>query len=233
MLRFKAARDASVMGSPGATFSEAGGAGLLGTSLTDASRRRRGWATPTPSGEIRDLPLPVRRPEPARDVRHEARRPRRRSAGPFRPIASRTPGLLICEHLPRLARPLGQVLRRPDDDPPVQRPQRPATTSRPATLSHVPAGGGFDATQTTGRRWARSSSTSITSTTRRRIARTPCRATPCCPTRWDASRRPASTPPGRATPAGSGRTVQPLTTVDRQAGPPGQPLLPRLHATRS
>ena len=43
--------------------------------------------------------------------------------GPFRPITSRTPGLLISEHLPRTRSRLGQVLRHPHHEPSLQRSQ--------------------------------------------------------------------------------------------------------------
>src|SRR5262249_56399419 len=82
---------------------QAGGAGLLGLTLADV------WAAETAGAVGRQRARSViflflfggpsqlesfdMKPEAPSGIR-----------GPFRPIASRTPGLRICEHLPRLAR---------------------------------------------------------------------------------------------------------------------------------
>src|SRR5216683_6200929 len=93
---------------------QAGGAGLLGLSLADV------WAAEASAAVGRGAPADPLRGCPGHaksviflflfggpsqldtfDMKPEAPSGIR---GPFRPIASRTPGLRICEHLPRLAR---------------------------------------------------------------------------------------------------------------------------------
>ena len=54
-------------------------------------------------GQAVHLSVHVGRTEPARHVRHEARRAGREVRGPFQPISTRVPGMQICEHFDRLA----------------------------------------------------------------------------------------------------------------------------------
>ena len=57
--------------------------------------------------------------------------------GEFRPIATRVPGIHVCEHLPRLGRRHGQGLPAPVDDAPDERPRAGVQrgVQRPAVLT--------------------------------------------------------------------------------------------------
>ena len=126
--------------------------------------------------------------------------------GPFQPIASRTPGLRICEHLPRLAAMSDKFCVDPHDDASAQRPQRlPLHPDRPPAAARRPRSGQASTPPTrTGRRSARSSSTSTSSS--RAASRDRFPATSTCRTGSATSQdydRPASTPAGSA-----GRTTR-------------------------
>ena len=135
--------------------------------------------------------------------------------GPFRPIDCRTPGLLIGEHLPGLAAGLRQVLRRADDDAPVQRPQRRgATTSRPARSGKSRSAAASTPLPATGRPWDRSSNTCDQHAARSGIGAVDLPRLRCaCRIRWDGSRKSGQyLRPGEH--AGwLGRRYNPLTTV--------------------
>ena len=92
---------------------EAGAIGLLGLGMDDVHASRpssveRGdgsppWEWDTGSqGPVGHLHLPLRRLVAARQLRPEARAPDD-IRGEFKPIATSTPGISICEHLPLLA----------------------------------------------------------------------------------------------------------------------------------
>ena len=98
----------------------AGGLGLLGLGLPRFLEARAASPECRPDdstaglgrilrqGEVVHFTVHVGRACPARDVGHEARRPRR-SPGRVRPIATNVPGVSISEHFPILARQLDRL----------------------------------------------------------------------------------------------------------------------------
>ena len=94
----------------------AGGLGLFGLGLDDVlgARQGRAAAGARPRSVILAFcpgaPSHIDTWDPKPDAPEQVR-------GEFATIATRTPGLRVCEHLPGLARALGQVLADPLDDP--------------------------------------------------------------------------------------------------------------------
>ena len=134
---------------------QAGGAGLLGLSLSkvwaaEAARQssgqgRRSAATEAP-GQKRHLFVPVWRPEPIETFDLKPDVPAK-IRGPFKPIASRTPGLLISEHLPRLSAASDKLCVIRTITHPYNDHSSAGHYIQTGHPWHVPIGGGFNATE--------------------------------------------------------------------------------------
>ena len=183
---------------------QAGGAGLLGLSLPKllAAEAAAGLGAAA-AGQERDLSVPVRRAEPARNVRSQARRARARSADRFKPIAlahaASCGSASTCRGWPR-SRTSYCVIRtmtHPYND--HSSAGHYIQTGRPW---HVPIGGGFNATE---KDWPTYGSVVdyLDDAPRRRRGPRHARASSTCPTGWAICRptRRSSTGPAN-TPAG-------------------------------
>ena len=119
-------------------FLQFGGAGLLGLQLPTllaAEEQTTASGRPLPSKRAKSVIFVFLFGGPSQletfDMKPEAPDAIR---GPFKPIACRTPGLLICEHLPNIAAHQRSHLRAANAHAPLQRPQlgRALHSNRPS-----------------------------------------------------------------------------------------------------
>ena len=121
--------------------------------------------------------------------------------GPFRPIACRTPGLLISEHLPRLAQVSDRFCVVRTMTHPYNDHSGAAHYIQTGKMWQVPIGGGFNPTPGD---WPAMGSVVeyVCPARTAEFDAAVCRVTPSCPIRWDGSRNPDSTFAPASTPGG-------------------------------
>jgi hypothetical protein len=146
MLRIEGHPRAACDGITRRTLFEAAGSGLLGLSLPQllaAEEHSPGALTPRARAVIfinlfggpSQLETFDLKPDAPEKIR-----------GPFRPVACRTPGLLICQHLPRLAQISGKFCVVRTMTHPFNDHSGAAHYIQTGKMWHVPIGGGFNPT---------------------------------------------------------------------------------------